>query len=492
MPPLSYRLDISTDKILYNTREGHMKKYLSDLSRFFSVHQLALIFFTALLARSLVFIYVASDVRKFYTFDSSEYVTLAQNLLDHGTFSQENTPPFSPDLARTPGYPVFLAIVLKAFGNNFHAIILLQIIIGGITAVLTYYLAVKLGHPTSACLIAAWIVTLDPVAVLLSNRLLTETLFTFGLVLAVLLLTIYLQNNKIEFLILSAIVVSFSALTRPIVQFLPIALLPLLIVARKDKRLSSRVSSGLTFVFICGAIISSWSYRNYKTGNLFMLSTIADTNLIYYRARAVLAEAEHISQEDALKELQDEIETAAAQQNLSQPEIFSLQRKKAFQIFSQYPVQTSVMLVKGAGRMLVDPGFTIICTMLDRSSLQYDCIPGQSTMLDSGVLTKVSQAFQKMTLVQQSTLLWGIIFIGVIYIGLAGGISRLVREKNWLSLFLLGIVILYFVALSAGGETNYRFRAPILPFIAILSGAGYNAILRYIGSVPVKRERSIP
>ncbi|MFN8453197.1 MAG: glycosyltransferase family 39 protein [Anaerolineae bacterium] len=407
-------------------------------------------------------------------------MTLAQNIVNHGVFSQTNTPPFSPDIERTPIYPLFLATILVVFGNSFRAIILLQILIGSITALLTFYIAKKLGHSALAGLIAAWIVAADPVTILLNNRLLTETLFTFGLILGVLLFIAYLHHNKLENLFLSAIVISLSALTRPIAQFLPIALFPLFIVARKDKLLGRSMTNGFIFIFICGVLISSWCYRNYQASNVFTLSIISDTNLFYYRARAVLAETENITQEEAIERLQREIEAAATQQNLSQSEIISLQRKLALQIFSQYPTQTVIMVAKGAGRLLVDPGFTIICTMLDTSSLNYDCIPGKSSMLGSGLLNTAIQKFQEMTFIQQLTLLWGIIILGIIYFGLAGGVIHLVRERNWLNLFLLGIIILYFVVLSAGGETNYRFRAPILPFLAILAGVGYEAIYRYI------------
>jgi 4-amino-4-deoxy-L-arabinose transferase-like glycosyltransferase len=457
-----------------------MKKVSATFSQFGSTEQLALCFLVALLLRCLVLVYVGNDVRKFYTYDSSEYVALAQNMLHHGIFSQEDAPPFSPDLERTPSYPVFLAAVLAVFRNSFQAIILSQILIGSMTAVLTFYTAKKLEFSTLTGLVAAWIVATDPVAILLSNRLLTETLFTFGLILGALLLVLYMGNKQIEILILSAIIISLSALTRPIAQFLPIALFPLFIVAQKDTPLRNRITRGLLFVFVCSAIMSLWGYRNYKVGNIFMLSTISDTNLIYYRARAVLAEANNITQEEATKQLREEIETVAIQQNLSQSEIISLQRKRALQIFSHYPRQTVAMLAKGVGRMLVDPGFTIICTMLDNSSIKYECIPGQSSMLESGLLNKAITAFQEMDLIQQLTLLWGIFIIGIAYVGGIGGIVHLLRERNWVSIFFLGIIILYFIILSAGGETNYRFRAPILPFLAILSGVGYDAMSKYI------------
>ena len=138
------------------------------------------------------------------------------------------------------------------------------------------------------------------------------------------------------------------------------------------------------------------------------------------------------------------------------------------------------MMAKGGGRLLVDPGFTIICTMLDASTLDYECFQGEATMLDTGILGKVLGKFQVMTFAQQVALLWGIILIGLLYLGLMAGVVHLISKKEWVTLFLLLILIAYFLLVSAGGETNYRFRAPIQPFLAILSGAGYGAMFNYI------------
>jgi 4-amino-4-deoxy-L-arabinose transferase-like glycosyltransferase len=442
--------------------------------------QLTLAFVAALLIRGWVFVTVGKDERKFYTYDSSEYVILAQNLIQYGAFSQDTSPPLTPDTVRTPIYPLFIGAGLMLYGENFSIVILLQILLGSLSAVFTYFLAQKLELPAFAGLIAAWIVSLDPVSILLNNRLLTETLFAFLLISGAWSLAIFRRDNDTRILAIAAFLISLSALTRPIAQFLPIALLPLIIAMLKDRSPRVVVVNSFVFLCICGALMFSWGYRNYRLSGQFSLSTISDINLIYYRARAVLAEAENISQDEAKEKLITEIETIAREKNLSRPEISALERKRALQIFSQYPVETVVMLVKGAGRLLIDPGYTIICTMLDTTSVNYECFPGESTMLDAGILDKVMGKFTAMNFAQRFALIWGGVLIGAIYLGLVFGAMHLISKKDWFALSLLLILIAYFVLLSAGGEANYRFRAPIQPYLAILAGIGYEAIFRRI------------
>jgi CHASE2 domain-containing sensor protein len=117
-----------------------------------------------------------------------------------------------------------------------------------------------------------------------------------------------------------------------------------------------------------------------------------------------------------------------------------------------------------------------VCTMLDLTSVSFECFPGKATTLESNIVDKAIGGFLAMTLVQQATLAWSVLLLGALYCGGGVGVVHLVRRRNWMALALPGIVILYFVVLSSGAETSYRFRAPIVPFLAILAGAGYGML----------------
>jgi hypothetical protein len=92
--------------------------------------------------------------------------------------------------------------------------------------------------------------------------------------------------------------------------------------------------------------------------------------------------------------------------------------------------------------------------------------------------------FRGMTSVQQFTLLWSIVTLGLLYLGAAIGVIHLIREQRWMQLVFVSIVILYLVGLSVGGESTYRFRAPITPLLAILAGVGYGMTICKRANLP--------
>ena len=50
--------------------------------------------------------------------DGKVYALLAHNLVTAGVYSADDTPPLTPTYVRVPGYPAFIAIVYRAFGDN--------------------------------------------------------------------------------------------------------------------------------------------------------------------------------------------------------------------------------------------------------------------------------------------------------------------------------------------------------------------------------------
>lgn len=440
----------------------------------------ASIFVIALVLRLLVFGWIAHEPRKFYTYDSDGYDRRAINLLTYGQFASEEQPPFTPDLDRTPTYPVFLVAVFATAGHQPWLVALLQILVGSLTAVLAYKLAREISLPHVASVIAGLVVALDPVAAMNSNRILTETLFTFLLVAGLWLLVRYWNSHSLRWALASGLVLALATLTRPINQFLPIALLPLCVLALRHLPWRQWATGVLLFVLVSLVLPYGWAYRNYQEAGIFTLSTIGDTNLAYYRARAVLAEAEGISQDEAWDKIQGHIETTAAAQKLGPSEIVTLQREEAVAIFRRYPMLTLSMFVKGVARIVADPGYTITCTLLDRQSTAFECFPGKSSMNEPGLLGKAFGKLGQMSAAQVLTLAWSGLLLAFVYVSAALGVAQLVRERRWLPLAFSLLLIAYFVGLAAGAESNSRFRIPAMPFVALLAGTGaYTAWIWY-------------
>ncbi|MEK7757122.1 MAG: hypothetical protein AAB385_07905, partial [Planctomycetota bacterium] len=73
--------------------------------------------------------------------DCGEYHTIARNLIEHGAFSQSETPPFVPDTWRTPGYPLFLAAIMLVVGKSPIALVLVQQVLAVVNVLLLFHVA---------------------------------------------------------------------------------------------------------------------------------------------------------------------------------------------------------------------------------------------------------------------------------------------------------------------------------------------------------------
>ena len=441
---------------------------------------LAAIILAAVLIRLALFLYISPKPLKLFMPDSFGYDQLATNILRYGVFSANSHPPFSPDVDRTPAYPAMLAAVYAAAGHSPEMVILLQILLAALTAALTFYLVRRSGFSDLVGLLAAALVAAEPVSAMTSDQLLTETLFTLLLTAGSLLLLLYWRSARLRWLLFSALLLGLTALSRPVSQFLPIVLTPIVVAMGRHMGWRRAALAALLFVGVSMGTTYSWAFRNYQASGLFTLSTVADTNLVYYRAREVQADVDHTSQEDALHKLEALVARSAPSGGASAAERGALERQVALDVFRRYPAQTLVMLAKGAARIFVDPGFSTACTLLDPTNTSMECFQGQATMDEPGVLGKVTGRFTQMNRLQQGILLWSVLISAAVYLGAAFGVVLLIRERRWLPALLPVALVGYLVLVSAGAEAYSRFRIPMIPFLSVLAAVGIGGIWEHL------------
>lgn len=149
--------------------------------------------------------------------DTPSYRRLAETVLK-GFVAYDGT--------RTPGYPVFMALV----GND-HRVWLAQLLLGLLTTLLLFYIAWKLtGKPWFGGMIAL-AHTLNLGQLFFESNLLTETLTTFLMVLsmAIVLLWIVDPTKRTAWLaLLLGLTTSLTLLVRPLFIYLPFYLLAFL------------------------------------------------------------------------------------------------------------------------------------------------------------------------------------------------------------------------------------------------------------------------
>jgi 4-amino-4-deoxy-L-arabinose transferase-like glycosyltransferase len=116
--------------------------------------------------------------------DSRLYANIADNWLQHGIYGVTNSGIIMPTLSRLPGYPAFLAIIFLQFGHdNFHAVLIVQVIFDVLTCFLIADLARRMFSERAAK--AAFLLAgLCPFLANYAATALTETLEIFFTALA--------------------------------------------------------------------------------------------------------------------------------------------------------------------------------------------------------------------------------------------------------------------------------------------------------------------
>jgi len=99
-------------------------------------------------------------------------------------------------------------------------------------------------------------------------------------------------------------------------------------------------------------------------------------------------------------------------------------------------------------------------------------------MNEPGLLDRALGRLLTMSRVQQLTLVGSGLLLGAVYLGAAVGGLAFARERRWLALALLAVVVAYLTLFSLGAQADSRFRIPMLPFLAVLAGAGLERLAR--------------
>jgi 4-amino-4-deoxy-L-arabinose transferase-like glycosyltransferase len=189
-----------------------------------------------------------------------EYHDRAMHLLKTGTLF--------PDAFRVPLYPIFIAGVYKLFGESLMAVRLMQAVLATCTVLLTFPLARRI-VPTRAALGAAFIVAIYPALVLYSGYLMAETLFSFLLVLT---LVLWLQPG-IWSALAAGIALGAATLTRSVGLALiaGILLSELWRVAIRRQAIERAANARVAAVAVgVAVVIAPWVHRNYEMYHRFL------------------------------------------------------------------------------------------------------------------------------------------------------------------------------------------------------------------------------
>ena len=197
--------------------------------------------------------------------DSLGYAYPAQTLLTYGSLWEAVSS--APMLLRTPGYPVFLALVQLISGNMTWAVAAAQNILSLCLLLPVYLSARRLGGVGTA----RWAAGFCAVSVLyftLSFAVLTETLCVFLLAWFVYLVLRWLTHPRKCDLVGATLLLAAAVYVRPAVYyFIPVGFLLLMLHAWQQRSRALFFQGVCCFLLPLVTMIGAWQLRNYlQTG----------------------------------------------------------------------------------------------------------------------------------------------------------------------------------------------------------------------------------
>lgn len=204
--------------------------------------------------------------------DANGYWELAQHLAAGHDYAIYQPPRY---VLRTPGFPLLLAASIKIFGKSVLAASLVMAVVGTGSCWLTWLLARKLFDEFTG-LWAMLLVAVSPLQIGSNVQILSETWFSFGLLVCLLALARLLQSppaagwGRIAFS--NGILTGLTVLIRP-GWLLWVGLSSLLVIVFGPMTFAKRILCAALICGGCFVALLPWAWRNYEiTGHWIFTS----------------------------------------------------------------------------------------------------------------------------------------------------------------------------------------------------------------------------
>lgn len=408
------------------------------------------IFAVALLPR-LIFFLIATlgSGRVFWAPDSLEYDLLGRNLARHGVFSQSLAPPFTPDLQRTPLFPLQIALAYLVAGYLPPRAVTLAVAgtvaIGALTSVLLARL-VTWWAGRRAGLVAGLLLAFDLTSIVYASMLLSEVLFTLLLTAVLLALARYCRQADARLALLAGAGLGLATLTRPIGVFLVVALAPVFFLARGRRGWPRALRDLVLCALALGVLVLPWSWRTRAAGGTDVVATQAAINAYFHRGALIAAWGTGRTSEDVRAEMEAAFQQEAAARGWSEEEQVRVMQERAARLIAEHRLLYLRLQLRGMLQLLGPETDALFDVLGLRAA------PHQRPA--RGVYT----AWKAVGMVQ----------LAVVYALAMVGALALARRRRWAELALLTLPVAYFLAVS-GPEAYARFRVPVMPAIVVLA-----------------------
>ena len=426
----------------------------------------------ALLARLLVPVTtsVVHDAGNFFldmNADSHQYLQLAQSLTT-GHFAQNSV----VELLRTPGYPLLVALGVF-IGLPIGLTILVQVILGSVAALIVYALAqhtttsLGYGDPRRVALSAGLLYALDPLSIVHSSLVLSETLFTTLLVAHLFILLRYFETGALRYIVVAGALAAAAAFVRPVAQYWPFVVGGVLLFLPAPNRVGhpfARLAPAIVFLVITLTPIMLWTARNQHQAGYSQFSAAGDFNIYSNLGSAI----EGIDWQTALQR----VDMLARRNDWTQADRYEFMRREGIRLIVSQPMTYLAVHAKAVLKSLT-PGFAIYVR------IYHPDYGSESTLerLFGGTALPVRDLLAALPIY----FLVGLACVGQYGLALAGLRRGLVARNGLTVLILASAAYFLLMAGALGDMATARMRHPAMPAICVLAGLGASsAVGRYL------------
>jgi 4-amino-4-deoxy-L-arabinose transferase-like glycosyltransferase len=353
-----------------------------------------------------------------------------------------------------PGYPAFIALIYRLFGEKAWVLFVVQSLLDLITVSAVYLISWEIFKSEFVSAVATLVYSSDLATMFYLQTMESESLFNLFFTVSVLFLIKALSTNGKKNAAVSGLFLGVSTLIRPIALLYPsVAIIPFFVgVTRGNKAEASRVF--LTFLSVFILVLTPWCVRNYVHYGSFSLSSTPGYHLCLWIASSVKAHEDGISRHDVAKSL-----CYLKSANMTQLSQSKKMGDIAVAYLMGHPRQWGILHLQGLyGFFTSSPVASII---LRQSFIQPELLLKMHSLIEA--INPAYFAFQSM-----------------IYILSLLGIYHGMKDRHLRApILLFALTILYFANLSSqGADMDYsRFRIPAYSSMAVLSAYGLSKII---------------
>lgn len=367
---------------------------------------------------------------------------------------------------RTPGYPTFMAMLYALFGAKPWVVLIAQVLLNTCAVVLLYVWA-DLVVGRKVALVSAFLYAIEPHVVLYTATLISDTLFAFCLLAALLLLTYGHRTARASYVFLCGAMLGVAALIKPVGQFFPLVAVVIALLLPKV-RPSFRWRSAFAVAFAFLLVVSPWIQRNYLEYGHIGLSTIQGSNLLEWNATFSEVARTGKSVDEVRAEFAEIARDRGAVEGGNPFANSDVYAAVAMDYIGSHKAYYAARHIKGIANMYLNIGTARFSSHLGLESgglaYRFFAAPGLPGMAEGFFATKAPHEVAIALIVLP--------FMFLMYLAAAVGIVSLVRARRYLCL-LIGLgVVAYFSAVT-GVIGLVRYKLPIIPFYLVMSAQGF-------------------